>query len=68
MAVQAVLFNKNKWTLADAKEWLNANGYKPIKRVHITENFYRYRIMKPIKNKNYSSKKIGDYITLIMMH
>jgi len=50
--IQAVLFDINKFNENEAMKWLNKKGYKPIKKVHKTDNFlrdykkYDYRIIK----------------------
>ena len=61
--IQSVLFKKSNWNTTKARNWLKKNKIKPMKRVHTTLNYYRYRILKPndkrfyyrisnIKNKN----------------
>jgi hypothetical protein len=58
--IQAVLFNKDKWSTNSAKLWLKKHGYKPIKRAHMTENFYRYRLHEPVKGEEYRTIKLGQ--------
>ena len=52
--VQAVLFRKVDWDLRRSMKWLENNHYK-AKKVDITNNWFRYRILEPIdlKNKGY---------------
>lgn len=53
--IQSVLFNKHKYTLKQTEEWLKKSNPKiiPIKNVHETKNFYRYRIKIPDYEKNH---------------
>lgn len=45
--LQAVLFDKNYWTKSKASSWLADHKYKPIKPVHVTNNYLRYRLKHP---------------------
>jgi len=45
--VQAILFDKHRFTAEDAKRILQELDYTPIKAVHITEHYRRYRIREP---------------------
>lgn len=58
--IQAVLFDKRYgWTAPDAKRWLKRNEYKPIKPVHKTTNFLRYRIHRPNATRYVMKKADG---------
>ena len=48
--IQAVLFDKSYWTTNEARNYLNKNGYIPIKRVHTTDKYHRYRLIEPNYN------------------
>lgn len=47
MVLQAVLFDRFKWSTPDAKKWLKEHSFLPIKKVHITDKFKRFRIVEP---------------------
>lgn len=64
--VQAILFDINKFDTDKARKWLRDHGYRPIKRVHKTARFLRYRIRKPKKNGSYITKHITPHIRLII--
>ena len=49
--IQAVLFDKKKWAKGKASRWLQMHNFRPIKDVHITGNFLRYRLRNPKKFK-----------------
>ena len=49
--IQSVLFDINYWTTPEARQYLNKKGYIPIKRVHTTANYYRYRLIDPNYDK-----------------
>ena len=62
--VQAVLFRKVDWNLQNSLKWLENNHFKP-KKVDITNNWFRYRLLEPIELKNrgytsYANKLIED--------
>ena len=44
--VQSVLINNNDMTLDEATDWIVNNKFK-LKKVDITENFFRYRQFNP---------------------
>lgn len=64
--IQAVLFGKNTWTTKQASNWLKSHGYHPIKKVHETVNYYRYRINEPEKYNKLRIKHLPDDIHLII--
>lgn len=64
--VQAVLFDKNKFTTEKCRRWLKSNNFEPLKRVDVTDNYYRYRIIEPDDNHKYRVKKIDDKIKFII--
>ena len=62
MNMQAVLFIINDWNTNDNRNWLYNHGYIPLKRVHKTNTFFRYRLIQPIYNKYvYRIKTIQKY-------
>lgn len=56
--IQAVLFDKDRYTTENARAFLVRHGFHPIKHVHVTDNYLRYRIREPIKNGQYLMKEI----------
>jgi len=66
MKIQAVLFDKNYWDKESSKDYLKIYNFHPIKRVHITNKYYRYRLLQPDYDKNNYFIKRGvnhiDYI------
>lgn len=62
--IQAVLFKD--WTTIKARKWLAKKKLKPIKRVHKTNIFYRYRLKNPNKYKKFRLKKINNNISFII--
>ena len=54
--VQAILFKKNDWDLQSSMKWLENNHFKQ-KKVDITNNWFRYRLLEPIelKKRGYTS-------------
>jgi len=45
--VQAVIFDNDVFKSENAREWLKKHYLRPIKPVHLTENYWRYRIQEP---------------------
>ena len=64
--IQSIIFEKKEFTTTQAREWLKKHSYKPIKRVDITENYLRYRITPPKKNKIYRLIEFGDDIKAVL--
>ena len=67
--VQAILFKKNDWDLQSSMKWLENNHFKP-KKVDITNNWFRYRLLEPIELKkrgytSYANKYIGVECSII---
>lgn len=69
--VQSIIFKKNYWSLDEAKKWIKDHPrYIPIKAPHETNNYYRFRIVNPDRDKydfrtiNFSSG--GDIKAVIM--
>jgi hypothetical protein len=65
--IQAILFDKLYWNTNDARIYLKESNKKPIKRVHITDNYYRYRLIEPdYDNYYYIFKKGNNHIDYII--
>ncbi len=64
--IHGILFDKTKYTEAEAKKYLKEHNMKPIKRVHITEKFFRYRLVDPKVFKYFRIKKIGGGVEYIL--
>ena len=64
--IQSVLFDIHKWTPSHAKEWLRNNNLHPIKPVHKTLNFMRYRIEKPEHFHRFRIKKVKGGIEFVI--
>ena len=63
--IQAILFDKSKFSTAQARKFLKKNGYIPIKRVHTTKTLHRYRIKTPDPNKKFRIKTIKPGIKMV---
>lgn len=64
--VQAVIFDKTKWNTEQARQFLQRHEMKPIKRVHITKNYYRYRLVEPNSDRPHKLKEITDGVKLVL--
>lgn len=65
MLIHTIAFDKDKWTTDTARKWLKDHNYTPIKRVHKTENWLRYRIRDPAMFKSFITKKENNGINII---
>ena len=64
--LHAILFNKDKFTLKDAKLWLSNHKYTYIHNRQ-TENFYRFRIRETIIGYNFFTKELKNGIQMVYM-
>lgn len=67
--IQAVLFDKDLWSLNDSHQWFHSKGFTmpKDKEVHVTENYIRYRVVNPnYKKYIYRIKDIGKGINFIL--
>jgi hypothetical protein len=62
--IQSILFDKKHWTLTKAKAWLKKHGYKTS--LDEKPNHYRFRQLKPNKNKKYITIKNNHGIKFIL--
>jgi hypothetical protein len=65
MEIHTIAFNKDKWTRSKAAIWLRRHNEIPIKPVHETTNYYRYRIRDPTLFRQFVTKKYPEGINII---
>jgi hypothetical protein len=63
--VQAIIFDRYKYSEQQAIKWLSDHNYHPMK-LHDTTNFHRFRIREPIHGERYITKQIAPGIELIL--
>jgi hypothetical protein len=68
LVLQSVLFDKNKFDTTTARHFLKVSKIKRLKKVDITDRFYRYRIRDPeeFDKESFRIIKISDHIKYIM--
>lgn len=64
--IQAVIFSRGDWTTTRARAWLRKYNIPRMSRVHVTDNFYRYRINPPGKYKRLRYKSLKGSIKLVI--
>jgi hypothetical protein len=64
--IQAIIFDKKYYSAKKAKQWLKDYDIEPLKRVHKTKNFLRYRINMPELYKRFTTKKIDEGIKIVL--
>lgn len=66
--LQAILFDKNKYTLNSATKWLQSNKYYPLK-YHVTDHYIRARLHEPdYKKYQYRTINLTKNIKAITMY
>lgn len=64
---QAVIFRKDMYDTARCRRWLSKHKLVPIKRVHETTTYYRYRIREPNYDRfEYRTKHISEGVKIIV--
>ena len=63
--LQSILIDKSKFTLYQAKRWITMHGFK-IKKVDITDRFYRFRQNPPSKYKSFRTINLSNGIKAIL--
>lgn len=66
MKVQSVLFKKDVYDRNKAKKWLAKHNLKPIKKVHETNKYLRYRIRDPQKFQKFRIMQVRKNIKFVM--
>lgn len=67
MSIQAILFDKIYWITKTARKYLKETRHIPIKRVHITDKYLRYRLIEPNYDKyNYIIRRGNNHIDYII--
>ena len=63
--IQALLFNRDDWTPDKARRYMKRNKYEPIKRVHKTDKYLRYRLKHP-KKTEYRTIKMPENVLAVI--
>jgi hypothetical protein len=64
--IQAVIFNKQVWNQNKAQQELKKMGLKPIKPVHETSNYLRYRLHDPSQYTHFVTKPNQNQFKLVI--
>ena len=64
--IQSVIFDKKKYTPEHALHFLTKNGIIPIKKMHETEHYYRYRIMGPKYFRKFRTVKAKSGVFMVI--
>ena len=63
--VQTVLIPKHDFTLQEAVDWLESHHFGH-RKVDITEDFFRFRQMRPIHGGRYVTKTLPNGIEIVI--
>lgn len=58
--IHSLLFDKLFYTKRQSNAWVKLHGYQPIKPVHETKRYYRYRLTTPSTKYDYRTIKFKD--------
>lgn len=64
--VQSIHFSRQYWTATSSKSKLDQMGYKALKAMHTTPNFYEYRLEQPDLFHHFVIKKRNPGIQLVV--
>jgi hypothetical protein len=67
--IQTILFDSSRWESKEARKWLRLHNYKPIKRVHKTDNTLRYKLndSSNIKNPKFRMISLENGIKALLL-
>jgi len=65
--LHAILFPKSKFSLNNAKKWLDTHNYKYIHN-RDTTNIHRFRIKEQIKDYKFFTKNLNNGVELVFMY
>jgi len=63
--VQALLFERPKWTSSSAKAWAHEHDYKSVK-AHVTDHYVRLRQFAPVPGTQKRTITFGDGIKAVI--
>jgi hypothetical protein len=63
---QAIILSKEFFTEMEAEKWIMFHRYHPIKPVHETKQYYRFRLENPRDFSHFITKEIEDGVKLII--
>lgn len=65
--IQAILIHKLPWVDKKiATTLVKQLGYNPIKPVHETKNFYRFRLREPSEFNHFVTRNYGNLVSMII--
>jgi hypothetical protein len=64
--VQAVLFDRERWSPKQAEAWLSGRNMTPIKNVHATENYLRYRMRDPGEFDHFTTLPVYEGVKMVI--
>jgi hypothetical protein len=67
---QSISLRRDKFTKGEAADWIRRHDYKPIKEVHVTPDFYRYRLVDPerLRGTRFRTIDLGDVGTMTISY
>jgi len=68
--VQNVSLRRSKFSKGEAIAWIRSHHYRPLKEVHVTPNFYQFRLVDPdrIKGARFRTIDLGTDGHLILAY
>jgi hypothetical protein len=68
--IQNISLRRDKFTRAEAMDWIRDHGYKPLKGAHATPHFYMFRIVDPdrLHGARFRSVDLGSVGRMILAY
>lgn len=66
-SLQAILVKREYGSLNDAKFWVRRHHYSPIKPVHITDRYYRFRLREPKSSYDYRMVDLAKKVRAVQI-
>jgi hypothetical protein len=68
--VQNVSLRRSKFSKGEAIAWVRSHGYKPLKEVHVTPEFFQFRLVDPdrIKGARFRTIDLGEDGRMILAY
>ena len=64
--IQSILFARTYWTEKRALNYLKRHNYRPIKKVHKTKKYLRYRLKQPNSSRRYITISLTKTIKAVV--
>jgi hypothetical protein len=64
--VQSVLFDRGQWGVSGARRWLRDRGLAGDGKLHVTDNYLRFRQRDPYQYERSVTRRVGNGVQAIV--